>query len=519
MNRIPLSLVLAALLLAPSPLAGSQSPGQSAGAQSRQPLRYVNPLSVQDSIGMGDPTVIRFKGTYYLYATGGSQNEAWSSPDLVHWTHHLAQLTPQSPVVAPDVFEYQGSLYLTGNDLGLYRSSSPLGPWQYIGDFHDRDGNKILPFDPMVMVDSDRRVYLYYSGRSTNGIFGVELSHADLTRFAGPVQHLFKFEKSHRWERYGTYNEYSQVSWIEGPWMTRHNGTYYLQYSAAGTDWPTYAVGVYTSRNPLGPFTYDPRSPVLRHKQGLLTGTGHHCVVEGPGGQLWAFYTIVYHAWNRMADVDRRIGMDRVGFDRNGNLFIAGPTETPQLAPGVQPPPHPAQSLPLSVDAAFKVSSEAPGRSAPYAFDDSTKTWWEPAATDTHPWLLLDLGAATDLDPLQEFTVNSARILFSLPPLRRRELTAPTGVYRYKIEVSRDGQTFQTVVDRSQNQHLETAPFDEIAPVVCRYVKLTLSDWPNDLPLGIIEFTVFGQPVDDMTPRKRPPEEARRVVDTISPDR
>ena len=54
------------------------------------------------------------------------------------------------------------------------------------------------------------------------------------------------------------------------------------------------------------------------HKEGLLTGTGHHCVVEGPDGQLWAFYTIVYHAWNRMADVDRRIGMDRVGFDKGG---------------------------------------------------------------------------------------------------------------------------------------------------------------------------------------------------------
>ena len=132
---------------------------------------------------------------------------------------------------------------------------------------------------------------------------------------------------------------------------------------------------------------------------------------------------------------------------------------------------------------------------------------------------MLDLGAATDLDPLQEFTVNSARILFSLPPLRRRELAGRAGVYQYKIEVSRDGEHFDTVVDRSRNEHLETAPFDEIPPVVCRYVRLTMLDWPEDLPLGIIEFTVFGQPVEDKAPRKRPAEESRRVVDTISPDR
>jgi len=63
------------------------------------------------------------------------------------------------------------------------------------------------------------------------------------------------------------------------------------------------------------------------------------------------------------------------------------------------------------------------------------------------------------------------------------------------------------------------APIDEIKPVVCRYVRLSMLDWPGDLPLGIIEFTVFGQPVEDKTPRKRPAEKSGRVVDTISPDR
>ena len=70
MNRISVSLLVAVLLLSASQLAGPQVPGDA-----RSPtLRYVNPLSVQDSIGMGDPTVVRFKGAYYLYATGGDGN-------------------------------------------------------------------------------------------------------------------------------------------------------------------------------------------------------------------------------------------------------------------------------------------------------------------------------------------------------------------------------------------------------------------------------------------------------------
>jgi xylan 1,4-beta-xylosidase len=509
--------IIACCRLAVSTLSGH---AQTVPQNSVAPLRYVNPLNVEDSSGLGDPTVLKFKGSYYLYTSGGM---VWSSDDLVHWKHHDAVTTPATRVVAPHAFEYNGSVYLTGNDLGLFRAESPLGPWTYVADFTDTDGKKVAPFDPMVMVDNDKRVFLYYSGRSTHGIYGVELNQKDLTKFAGPVKRLMTFDKSHKWERYGTYNEYSEVTWIEGPWMTRHNGIYYLQYSAVGTDWPTYAVGVYTSKSPLGPFTYYPGSPILRHGQGLIRGVGHHCMVEGPDGQLWAFYTVVYRAWNRMASAERRIGMDRVGFDKNGNMFVKGPTEIPQLAPGAKAATE-NESIPLSVDTAYKVSSEAPGRNAPYAFDDYTATWWSPAENDKQPWLLLDLGAATDQDPLQEFMVDSSRILFSLVSDHPRDRGAAfkpiDGVYKYKIETSLDGKTFETVVDHTGNAHLDTAPFDDFKPVQSRFVKLTMTDWPKNVPLSVLEFTVFGKPVEDSTPRKRVAEEAaRRAIATASTDR
>ena len=120
------------------------------------------------------------------------------------------------------------------------------------------------------------RVYAYYSGRHTDGIYGVELDRKDLTRFASPPKRLWTFDNSHVWERYGDNNEGAEVSWLEAPWMTKRNGRYYLQYSAPGTEWKTYAVGVYTAKSPLGPFTYARRNPILVHRNGLINGTGHH---------------------------------------------------------------------------------------------------------------------------------------------------------------------------------------------------------------------------------------------------
>lgn len=160
----------------------------------------------------------------------------------------------------------------------------------------------------------------------------MQLDPEDLTRFAGPVKHLFAFNSDHVWERYGEMNEYTDVSWVEGPWVHKHKDTYYLQYSASGTQWKTYASGYYTSKSVMGPYTYAPNNPLLRKTDGFVTGPAHGCIVEGPDGHLWQFYTIVLSN----PPGGRRIGMDRVIIDRKGNLSVAV-TETPQWAPGLSP--------------------------------------------------------------------------------------------------------------------------------------------------------------------------------------
>ena len=89
----------------------------------------------------------------------------------------------------------------------------------------------------------------------------MKLDKNDLTKFDGIPTHLFGFNPMHAWERYGEANEYPTVAWIEGPWVIKRNGIYYLEYSASGTQWKSYAEGYYTATSPLGPYTYAENNP------------------------------------------------------------------------------------------------------------------------------------------------------------------------------------------------------------------------------------------------------------------
>lgn len=485
-------------------------------------LRYCNPLSIPTSssdgsprgVSLGDVTIVEEDGSYYMFCTGGG---AWVSKNLVDWEYKTVE--GRVPV-APHVVKFNGMFYMTGNTTPLYRAEKILGPYELVGDWTDVNGNPWTgesngfawdnAFDMDIFIDDDNTPYLYYPGRSTDGIYVVKLDPEKLNHFITEPVHLFGFDPSHIWERYGEMNEYTKNAWIEGPWVFKHNGTYYLQYSASGTQWMSYASGMYTSKSPLGPFTYAPNNPVLRKTSGAVTGGGHGCVIQGPDGNWWQFYTCVLIN----PPGGRRLGMDPVGFDTDGNFFVHGPTETPQWAPGVVSNPvlhADSGSIPLTINKLRAMnqrggfSSERPGREAAYALDNYNGTWWEPAEDDAEPSITVDLASATEFDLQQEFTVDSARICFMAGSgFGRGPQAAPGGesgtiAHQYRIEVSTDGETFTTVVDKTNNDVTKYVEFDEIPPTQCRFVRLTMTDWPKPAPssrLGIMEFTVFGKAVD-----------------------
>lgn len=476
--------------------------------------RYCNPLPIVATSGgsaSGDVTVILEQGKYYMYCTGGG---AWISDDMLNWSYQRVANVP----VAPHVVKYNGSFYMCGNDGPLYKADNPLGPFTELGDWKNTptvDKGWNGPFDMDIYIDDDNKPYLYYPGRGVSGIFVAPLDPDDLTKFAGPAKHLFSFNKDNIWERYGERNEYTDVAWIEGPWLQKIKGTYYLQYSASGTQWKTYASGYYTAKSPMGPFTYAPNNPLLRRTDGLVTGAAHGCIIEGPDKNLWQFYTIVLSN----PPGGRRIGMDRITLDKDGNLAVKV-TDTPQWAPntGLDPARGDSGSIPVTINkiramnALSRFSSEQPGHFAAYAVDDSSGTWWEPTPTDTQPALTVELSPATRFDRVQLFTIDSVRLMFNAGRGARGRApvadnaaqagTTPqravTSAYQYKIEVSLDGQTYTTALDMTSNTISRNTIFEEISPVKCRFVRLTMTNWPGTMPLGIIEFTVFGKPADSL---------------------
>jgi hypothetical protein len=121
---------------------------------------------------------------------------------------------------------------------------------------------------------------------------------------------------------------------------------------------------------------------------------------------------------------------------------------------------------------------------------------------------------------VQLFTIDSVRLLFTggtrgfgnrggvpgaVPAAANTNSAAagtsnlsPTSAYQYKIDVSTDGSSYTTVLDQSTNTIVRNTIFEEIPPTKCRFVRLTMINWPRTTPLGIIEFTVFGKPAESL---------------------
>jgi hypothetical protein len=443
-------------------------------------MSYVNPISLpgQPFTSLADPTVLWHSDRYWLFVSG---RQAWSSIDLVHWEHHRLDL-PRT-VVAPTLVEHAGTIYLSGNGRGMFAAPHPLGPWQEMGPVVGANGSPIEWVDPMLFVD-DERVYCYHNLAKRPGTLGVFVTELDpaagLRRARSDTIHCFGHVPEHTWERWGDANEFAEVAWIEAPWMIKYGGQYHLQYSGAGTEWRSYAVGVYTSRSPTGPFTYDGRSPLLRRRGGLLDGPGHHAIVRGPGGALFNLYHVLFRNEGRF---DRRLALDPVSFDERGRLLLHGPSETPCRVPGSAAAVAGGDLgwRPLATDKPARASSEAPGRGAAYAVDPSVRTWWQAADAVFPQWLEVDLAG--------EMCVRAFRIIF-----------APThapgcalgGAYRYTFEGSLDSAGYRVLFDGRSGSDDRDVQYHELEPTRVRFIRVRLEAGYDGAPAGIIDISPFG---------------------------
>ena len=427
-----------------------------------------------------DPTVLYEDGKWYLYPSCGM---LYVSEDFRTWTH--LRMEPYDIGYAPTVVKHRGRFLLTACGSELYASDRPEGPFQSLGPFRDEAGQRISFSDPMLFSDEDGRLYLY-SGCG-EAICGCELDAADPTRLISPNRRMFAMDlRHHEWERMGEWHEDASYSWIEGSWMYKRNGIYYLTYSAPGTEWSTYAMGAYTGTSPLGPWTYMASSPFLGSTHGLIRGAGHGCIVDGPGGTAWVFYTCcVCHA----GMFERRICFDPVGFGEDGSILPVHVSETPAWAPGTVSAPERSNLsglLPLTRRKRAAASSSAPGRDPIYATDDSLITWWQPEPSDPEPSLTVRLSHMENVF----FTVAAAQVIWTDVGLDIQNGVLP-GPFGYVIEArTRDG--WIPVLDRSGNRTDLLIDYAAFSPVLADEVRIRVTKRPAGIEPGLVCFTAFG---------------------------
>jgi len=436
-----------------------------------------------------DPTLVNHKGVYYLFAT--NQSGYWWSDDLLCWNYIYNPLPPNEEgddMCAPTAWSKGDTLMLINStwvNVPLYYSTDPKkGFREKLADPFPQAG-----WDPALFADDDGKVYFYWgSGNDPklNYIKGVEVDPHHGYKNKGPVKELFFiYPDGHGWERFGENNMDTLTNpYVEGSWMTKHNGKYYLQYAAPGTEWNVYADGVYVSDHPLGPFTYHPYNPFSFKPGGYIRGAGHGSTMQDNYGNYWHVATMQISVKYKF---ERRIGLFPAGFDAGGQLYCnTAFGDYPQrILPG--PADHTKGCFTgwmlLSYKKAATASSSDTGHPAELAFDEDVKTYWAAKSGDKDEFLQVDLGGIKTVNALQVNYADHHADLFG------KQLNI---CQRYRVMESTDGITWRILVDKSRNEKDVPNDYTELLrPVKTRYLKLVNIHVPGG-SFAIGDFRVFG---------------------------
>lgn len=433
-----------------------------------------------------DPSMILFHGRYYIFAS--MTLGVWVSDDLAHWENH--RLPKELPLYdyAPDVRVMGDWVYFCASrreeNCDRYRTKDILnGPYEKIeGSFSF--------WDPNLFIDDDGRVYFYWGCSNIMPIWGVELDPQTMQ----PISEKRVLVEGHPfevgYERVGEDNSqlpaseaeidaayaafhkrqgisenqvpeqvkplirgmFSRKPYIEGAWMDKQNGRYYLQYACPGTQYNTYSDGVYVSSSPLGPFTLAGNNPYSYKPGGFLPGAGHGSTMQDEKGAWWHTATMRI---SMNHDFERRVGIWPAGFDADGELFCNQRYgDWPMTVEG-DPWRDPAWML-LSAGKKSTASSFTEGHEPEKATEENVQTWWRASTTDRTEWLQIDLGWDFDVHAIQ---INFADDKIDIPCpgqivggsqaryIEERDLTT-----QWKLTGSIDGKDWFVIEDKSHAQ-------------------------------------------------------------------
>ena len=252
-----------------------------------------------------DPAPMVHNGTMYVY-TGHDEDGAdffwmqewrvYSTQDMVNWQDHGSPLALESFSWADDrawagqTIERDGKFYWyicahskisNGMAIGVAVSDSPTGP------FKDALGKPLFEngswdhIDPTVMIDDDGQAWLMWGNPQC---YYLKLNR-DMISYDGEVGKLPMTEEAFggpmmkEREKGKTYKD----SYVEGPWITKRNGTYQLLYAAGGV--PEH-ISYSTATSPTGPWKYAGEIMPLCDTNSFT----NHCGVADYKGHSYFFY-------------------------------------------------------------------------------------------------------------------------------------------------------------------------------------------------------------------------------------
>jgi len=445
-----------------------------------------------DYRSISDPSVLYYNNKWYLYPSYGM---AFVTDDFINWKHKRCE--PYDMKYSPCVVPYKGKFLMTSHSNGLYICDEPVGNFEFLGNFILPDGEEYCPTDPALFVDDDGRLYMYFfewresshKRAFISGTYAVELDGENPRRFLSYPVVIHELNTKNEWERYGERRQDTICGWIEGQWMYKKNGRYYLIYATSGTEFGSYCMAAYYSdEGPLKGFKLQKNNPITESRNGLIRGAGHGCVTDGPNDTIWAFYTVTLGYTHVF---ERRIGMDLLAINEDGEIYAPhGVTDTPQYAPGYGINPVKSNDtglLPLTFYQRnkFNVSSFVSGHEGFYALDESMLTFWQPDDNDENPCISIDMEAP--------YNVSAVRIIWRDIGLDYDNGIVP-GAYQYIIEGQKDVDIdeWTTLVDMSHNyidMNIDYKTFDTVS---CECVRLRIVGAPKGIKPAVISFVAFG---------------------------
>lgn len=482
-----------------------------------------------------DPTLVLFKGRYYMFVSMSAG--FWHSEDMLNWEFHADDKLLIYDY-APDARQIGDYLYFCASRRNeacpILRTANPLTkPFEQVAAPFDF-------WDPNLFQDDDGRVYIYWGCTNTDPIWGVELNsdtmqpigekqalifnHEDELGFERPGENgIVKKENSLMYcslkpmfntktqkiefpsgvEKLGNYSaeEMTRIflavgkPYIEGAFMTKHDGKYYLQYAGPGTQYNTYFDGVYVAQSPLGPFKLQAENLFSSKPGGFITGAGHGSTIADKYGNYWHASTMRISA---AYDMERRVGLFPAGFDEDGIMycnqnFADYPMCFPQGkfdAREIQP-----KWMLLSYKKPVTTSSCAQGSSPQLAVDENIRTWWSAATSNEGEWLIVDLRKISDVRAIQVNLADegvvvdfSAEIPANALGTRHIELTPQMS--SYTIEVSKNGVSWQLL--QQVKRECSNGYYEYSNGVAARYVRVTAKALPYGQALRISGLRVFG---------------------------